>query len=50
MIHLTAFLRVESIFEAVVDTNHNTKNFQYQAYFGYSVVVFIDYHMVYCGL
>ena len=50
MIHLTAFLRGDSIFVAVVDMNHNTNNGQYQTYVGYSSVVFIIFHMVDCGL
>ena len=50
MSHLIAFLRGESIFVAVVDTNHNTKNGQYQTYVGYSSVVFMGFHMFDCGL
>ena len=50
MIHLTAFLRVDSIFVAVVDMNHNTNNGRYQTYVGYSSVVFMGFHMVDCGL
>ena len=40
----------ESIFVAVVDTNHNTNNVRYQTYVGYSSVVFMNFHMVDCGL
>ena len=50
MIHLTELLRGKSIFVAVVDTNHNTKNGQYQTYVGYLSVVFMGFHMVDCGL
>ena len=50
MSHLTAFLRDKSIFVAVVDTNHNTKNGQYQTYFGYLSVVFMGFHVVDYGL
>ena len=50
MSHLTAFLRGESIFAAVVDTNHSTKNDQSQTYHGYSSVVFMGFHVVDCVL
>ena len=50
MSHLTALLRGESISVAVVDTNHKTKNVQYQTYVDYSSVVFMGFHMVDCGL
>ena len=50
MSHLTAFLRGESIFVAVVDTKHNTKNGQYQTYVGYSSVMFMVFHMFDCGI
>ena len=50
MSHLTEFLRGESIFVAVVDKNHNTKNGQYQTYVGYSSVMFMGFHMVDCGI
>ena len=50
MRNLTSLLRGESIFVAVVDTNHNTKNVQYQTYVDYSSVVFMGFHMVDCGL
>ena len=50
MSHLTEFLRGESIFVAVVDMNHNTKNFQYQTYVGYLSFVLVGFHMVDCGL
>ena len=50
MSHLTASLRGEYIFVAVVDTNHNTKNVQYQTYVSYSSVVIMGFHIVDCGL
>ena len=50
MSHLTAFLRGESIFVAVFDTNQNTKNGRYQTYVGYSSAVFMGFQMVDCGL
>ena len=50
MIHLIEFLIGQSIFVAVVDMSHNTKNGQYQTYVGYSSVVFMGFHMVDCGL
>ena len=34
MSHLTAFLRGEYVFVAVVDTKHNTNNVRYQTYVG----------------
>ena len=50
MSHLTASLRGEYIFVAVVDTNHNTKNVHYQTYVSYSSVVIMGFHIVDCGL
>ena len=50
MRNLTSLLRGKSIFVAVVDTNHNTKNVQYQTYVSYSSVVIMGFHIVDCGL